>query len=398
MEKLIGESPKCENEPFKSFGTTAIHAGQPPDPQTGAVMVPISLSTTFHQSSPGVNKGYEYSRSGNPTRAAYEQCIAELEGGKYGLAFASGSATTATISAMLTTGDHVITVDDVYGGTNRFFKRVSTPHAHLTYSFVDFTKEGALEAAFTDKTKLLWIETPTNPTLKVIDIEKAAKIAHSRNAIVVVDNTFLTPYFQRPLSWGADIVVHSVTKYINGHSDVVGGVAIMNDEEIYKKLKFLQNAIGAIPSPFDSFMVLRGIKTLHIRMREHEKNAKIIANFLESSPKVEKVSYPGLASHPQHAIAKKQQTGFGGMITFWLKGGLTQSRQFLENLKIFACAESLGGVESLAEHPAIMTHASVPPEERVKLGISDSLCRLSIGIEDVDDLLQDLRGALEHVK
>jgi len=392
------QSIQCSIPHFKSFGTTTIHAGQPPDSQTGAVMIPISLATTFHQESPGVNKGYEYSRSGNPTRQAYETLVAELEGGKYGLAFASGSVTTATVIAMLTTGDHVITVDDVYGGTNRYFQRVSTPHAHLSYSFVDFTKEGALEAAFTDKTKLIWIETPTNPTLKVIDIERSVKIAHERGAIVVVDNTFLTPYFQRPLSLGADIVVHSVSKYINGHSDVIGGVAVMNSEELYKKMKFLQNAIGGIPSPFDSFMVLRGAKTLHIRMREHEKNAKVIAKFLEKHEKIERVSYPGLPSHPQHELAKKQQTGFGGMITFWLKGGLKESRLFLENLKIFACAESLGGVESLAEHPAIMTHASVPPEERVKLGISDSMCRLSIGIEDLDDILQDLTHALDSIK
>eukprot|EP01114_Cavostelium_apophysatum_P017627 TRINITY_DN528_c0_g2_i1.p1 TRINITY_DN528_c0_g2~~TRINITY_DN528_c0_g2_i1.p1 ORF type:complete len:433 (-),score=107.77 TRINITY_DN528_c0_g2_i1:35-1219(-) len=382
----------------KGFGTLAIHAGQPADPQTGAVMIPISLSTTFHQASPGVNKGYEYSRSGNPTRAAYEELIAQLEGGRFGLAFASGSATTATVIAMFTSGDHIITVDDVYGGTNRYFNKVSTPHAHLQFSFVDLTKEGALEAAWTDKTKAVWIETPTNPTLKVVDIERAAEIAHKRGAIVIVDNTFMTPYFQRPLSLGADIVVHSVTKYINGHSDVVGGAAVTSNEELYKKLKFLQNAIGAIPSPFDSFLVLRGAKTLHIRMREHEKNAIAIARFLEKHEKIDRVAYPGLESHPQHDIAKRQQRGYGGMITFWLKGGLEQSRQFLEHLQIFACAESLGGVESLAEHPAIMTHASVAPEDRAKLGISDSLCRLSVGIEDLDDLLHDLVNALNHVK
>lgn len=392
------QNQHSEEKHYKGFGSACIHAGQPSDPQTGAVMVPISLATTFTQASPGVNKGFEYSRSGNPTRAAYEKLLAELEGGKYGLAFASGSSVTATIVAMLTTGDHVITIDDVYGGTNRYFNRVSTPHAHINYSFVDFTKEGALEAAFTDRTKLVWIETPTNPTLKIVDIERAAKIAHAHGAIVVVDNTFLTPYFQRPLQWGADIVVHSVTKYINGHSDVVGGAAITSNEEIYTKLKFLQNAIGAVPSPFDCFMVMRGAKTLHLRMREHERSAIAVANFLEANPKVEKVAYPGLASHPQHEIAKKQQRGFGGMITFWLKGGMEQSRQFLENLHIFVCAESLGGVESLAEHPAIMTHASVAPEQRAILGISDSLCRLSVGLEDLEDLLADLTNALNHVK
>jgi cystathionine gamma-lyase len=339
---MAEKQPKAEVPAFPSFGTNAIHVGQPPDPQTGAVMVPISLSTTFAQESPGVLKGYDYSRSGNPTRDAYEKCVAALEGGKYGLAFASGLATTTTILASLNSGDHVISVDDVYGGTQRLFRRVCAPNTGITFTLVDFTKEGALEGAFTPKTKLIWLETPTNPTLKVSDIKKTCEIAHKHGAIVVVDNTFLTPYFQRPLSLGADIVMHSVTKYINGHSDVVGGVLVTNNEDLYKKLKFLQNAIGAVPSPFDSFMVLRGIKTLHVRMREHEKNAMAVAKFLEAHPKVEKVHYPGLASHPQHEIAKKQQTGFGGMITFWMKGGLEQSKQFLENLKIFACAESLG--------------------------------------------------------
>jgi len=288
-------------------------------------------------------------------------------------------------------------VDDVYGGTQRYFRRISAVSSGVTFSFVDFSKEGALEAAFTDKTKLIWLETPTNPTLKIADIAKTAKIAHDHNCILVVDNTFLSPYFQKPLLLGADIVVHSITKYINGHSDVVGGILVTNSEDLYTKLKFLQNGIGAIPSPFDCFLAMRGVKTLHIRMREHEKNAIRVAQFLESSDKVERVCYPGLRSHPQHELAKKQQSGFGGMITFWLKGGLTQSRQFLENLKIFACAESLGGVESLAEHPAIMTHASVPPEERIKLGISDSLIRLSVGIEDADDLLMDIKIALNAV-
>jgi len=392
------ETSKTNINPFKGIGTSCIHAGQPSDPISGAVMIPISLATTFHQVSPGVTKGYDYSRSGNPTREAYEKCVAELENGKYGLAFASGSSCTATIIASLQPGDHVISVDDVYGGTQRYFRKVATISSGITFTFVDFTKTGELEKAFTNKTKLVWLETPTNPTLKISDIEKTAKLAHEHNAILVVDNTFLTPYFQRPLSLGADVVVHSITKYMNGHSDVVGGVMILNNEDLYKRLKFLQNAIGAVPSPFDCFMVMRGLKTLHIRMREHEKNAMQVAKFLEKSDKIERVAYPGLPSHPQHEIAKKQQTGYGGMITFWLKGGLEQSRQFLENLKIFACAESLGGVESLAEHPAIMTHASVAPEERAKLGISDSLCRLSIGIEDVEDILNDIKNALDHVK
>jgi len=345
-----------------------------------------------------VNKGYEYSRTGNPTRDQYEHLVATLEGGKYGIAFASGSSCTATIITMLQTGDHVISVDDVYGGTNRYFRRVDSPHSGVKYSFVDFTKDGEIEKAFTDKTKLVWIETPTNPTMKVIDLEKICKIAHTHNCIVVVDNTFLSPYFQKPLSLGADIVCHSITKYINGHADVVGGILVTNNDELKNKLKFLQNGIGAVPSPFDCFLAMRGIKTLHIRMKEHEKNAFAVARFLEKCDKVEKVAYPGLESHPQHQIAKKQQSGFGGMITFWLKGGMTQSRQFLENLNLWTLAESLGGVESLVDHPAIMTHASVPAEERVKLGISDSLVRLSVGIEDVEDLLADLKHALDCVK
>jgi len=382
---------------FSGFGTTCIHAGQPSDPQTGAVMVPISLSTTYHQVSPGVTKGYDYSRSGNPTREAYETCVAQLEGGKFGLAFSSGSACTATIIATLQPGDHVISVDDVYGGTQRYFRKVGAVSSGVNFSFVDFTKEGELEKAFTDKTKLVWLETPTNPTLKIADVAKVAKIAHDHKTILVVDNTFLTPYFQKPLNLGADVVVHSITKYMNGHSDVVGGVIVTSNEELHTRLKFLQNAIGAVPSPFDCFMVMRGLKTLHVRMREHEKNAFQVAHFLEKSDKVEKVAYPGLPSHPHHDIAKKQQTGYGGMITFWMKGGLQQSREFLENLKLFACAESLGGVESLAEHPAIMTHASVAPEQRALLGISDSLCRLSVGIEDIEDILGDIKQALDHV-
>mmetsp|Transcript_14679 Transcript_14679/g.20459 ORF Transcript_14679/g.20459 Transcript_14679/m.20459 type:complete len:398 (+) Transcript_14679:75-1268(+) len=383
---------------FKGFGTLAVHAGQPADPVSGAVIPAISLSTTFQQSSPGVHTGFEYCRTGNPTRNQYEALVAALEGGKYGVAFASGCAATNTILAMFSTGDHIITVDDVYGGTNRLFRKVSQPASGLQYSFVDLTKEEELEKAFTDKTKLLWIETPTNPTLKVIDIERAAKAAHARNVLVAVDNTFLSPFFQKPLSLGADIVVHSITKYINGHSDVVGGIVVTSNDDVYKKLKFLQNSMGAVPSPFDCFLAMRGIKTLHIRMREHEKNALVIANMLQASDKVEKVVYPGLPSHPQHEIAKKQQSGFGGMITVYLKGGIEQSRQFLENLKIFALAESLGGVESLAEHPAIMTHASVAPEERAKLGISDNMCRLSIGIEDINDLTKDLQNALNAIK
>jgi cystathionine gamma-lyase len=383
---------------FKNFSTIAIHAGQPADPQSGAVIPPISVATTFKQKSPGVNQGFEYGRTGNPTRKAYEECVATMEGGKYGLAFASGSAATVTILSMYKTGDHVITIDDVYGGTNRFFSRISAVNSGIIYEFVDMSVEGALEKAFKPNTKLVWLETPTNPNLKVVDIEKVAKLSHAHGAILVVDNTFLSPFFQRPLSLGADIAYNSVSKYINGHSDVIGGVLAMNNEELYKKLAFLQNGIGAIPSPLDCFLVMRGAKTLAVRMRQHESNAMAVAKLLEGHPKVDRVAYPGLASHPQHEIAKKQQTGFGGMVTFWLKGGLEQSRQFLENLHLFQCAESLGSVESLAEHPAIMTHASVPPDQRKKLGISDTMVRLSVGIEDQEDILADLKTALDAVK
>jgi len=384
---------------FKSFATDSIHAGQPPDPISGAVITPISLSSTFAQESPGKPRnGYEYSRTNNPTRNAYEQCVAAIEGGKFGLAFASGSASTATILAMLNPGDHVITIDDVYGGTNRYFRKISSVASGISYSFVDMTKEGDLEAAFTDKTKLVWVESPTNPMLKIVDIAAVAKTTHAHNCILVVDNTFMSPFFQRPLSLGADIVVHSVSKYINGHTDVIGGVMALNDEKLNQKLRFLQNGMGAIPSPFDCFLAMRGLKTLAIRMKEHERNAIAIANFLNKHPRVEKTIYPGLASHPGHEIAKRQQTGFGGMITILLKGGLDQSRQFLEALKLFSVAESLGGVDSLAQHPAIMTHASIAPEERAKLGIFDILCRLSVGLEDTEDLIQDLSNALDAIK
>jgi len=362
------------------------------------VIPPISLSTTFKQESPGVLKeGYDYSRSDNPTRRQYEELIATLEEGKHGLAFSSGSATTATVLALMQPGDHVISIDDVYGGTQRYFRRVSAVSSGVTFSFVDFAKDGALEAAFTPATKLVWLETPTNPTLKITDIAAAAHIAHQHGAILVVDNTFLSPYNQKPLTLGADIVVHSVTKYLNGHSDVVGGVLATNNPDLYARLKFLQNGIGAVPSPFDCFLVMRGIKTLHVRMRQHQESALHIARWLEAHPKVLRVAYPGLPSHPQHHIAVRQQTGFGGMITFWLKGDLSHSRAFLEKLHIFALAESLGGVESLAEHPALMTHASVPADHRAALGIDDSLVRLSVGLEEIQDLLHDLTTALDAV-
>lgn len=384
-----------------------MHVGSEADPVTGAVTVPISLATTFAQSSPGLatgasslnshGKGFEYGRTNNPTRAAYERALAAAEGGKHGLAFASGMAATVTCMHMLSSGDHVVCIDDVYGGTQRYFRRIVVPTYGITFSFVDFTIPGALEAAVkaNPKTKLVWLETPTNPTLKVSDIAVAAGIAHAAGALLVVDNTFMSPYLQRPLALGADIVMNSCTKYIGGHSDVVGGALITNSDEINTKLRFLQNSLGGVPGPQDCYLALRGLKTLHIRMQRHCENALACATFLESHPAVEKVLYPGLPSHPQYEVAKKQTTGAGGMITFYVKGGINAARKFLESIKLFTCAESLGAVESLAESPAVMTHASVPPEVRAQLGISDSLVRLSVGIENVEDLLADLESALK---
>lgn len=379
------------------FTTTAIHAGQDPEPRTGAVTVPISLATTFVQPSPGQHTGYEYARTGNPTREAFEKCIAACENAQFGLAYASGSAAIATILHLLPSGSHVVSVDDVYGGTQRYFKRVAAETNNLSFSFIDFNIEGEFEKVINDKTKLVWLETPTNPTLKISDIKKVSELCKKHGITMVVDNTFMTPYFQKPLDLGADIVMHSITKYINGHSDVVGGVIATNDEAIYTKLKFLQNGLGAILSPFDSYMAMRGLKTLSLRMKAHTENAQKVAEYLEAHPLVDKVVYPGLPSHPQHEIAKAQTTGHGGMITFFLKGGLDESRVFLENVKLFALAESLGAVECLAEHPALMTHASVAPEIRAKLGISDSLVRLSVGIEEIEDILADLDMALGAV-
>ncbi|GBC05130.1 hypothetical protein RclHR1_06050008 [Rhizophagus clarus] len=376
------------------FGTRAIHAGQDPDPSTGAVIPPISLSTTYKQSAIGVHKGYEYSRSSNPNRSAFEESIASLEKGKFALAFSSGSATTATIVTSIGTNGHIISVDDVYGGTNRYFTKVAGTQG-IEVTFVNLLDPKNIEDAFKHNTKIVWIETPTNPTLRLIDIKAVANITHQHNAILVVDNTFMSPYFQNPLELGADIVVHSVTKYINGHSDVVMGVAIMNDGEIYNKIKFLQNAIGAVPSSFDSWLASRGLKTLHLRMRQHQENATKIAKFLEKSGKVEQVIYPGLESHPQHLLAKKQARGFGGMLSFRIKGGFKEADGFLKNIKIFTLAESLGGVESLAEHPARMTHASLSEEHRNAVGVTDNLIRLSVGVEDVDDLLEDIQQALD---
>jgi cystathionine gamma-lyase len=377
----------------KGFGTRAIHAGQVPDPQTGAVMTPVYFTSTYAQKSPGVHQGYEYSRTDNPTRTAYQACVAELEGGKHGLAFASGLAAMDTLVRTLRSGDHVVCCDDVYGGTFRLFDKVLAQHG-ITFTFVDLSDLKKAEAAFTPKTKMLWMESPTNPMLKILDIVALCSLARQKGALSVVDNTFMSAYFQKPLSLGADVVLHSVTKYMNGHSDVVGGVLVLNSTPLYEQLKYLQNAVGAVPGPMDCFLVLRGLKTLHVRMERHAENAMQIARWLEKHPKVERVIYPGLESHPQHAIAKKQMTGFGGMITFFMKGGLDEARKFLENVKLFTLAESLGGVESLIEHPAIMTHASVPPVNRKLLGIHDNLVRLSVGIEDVADLKADLEYAL----
>jgi len=360
-------------------------------------VVPISLSSTFEQSSPGVHKGFEYSRSDNPTRRAFEANVAACENAKYGISFASGSAATMSILHMLKAGDHIAAMDDCYGGTYRYFTKVATPMG-LHFSFGDFSKEGELEKIITDKTQLIWMESPTNPTLKITDIQKVAQLAKKKNVLLVVDNTFASPYFQTPLDLGADLVVHSVTKYLNGHSDVVMGIVLTNSEDLKARLRFVQNSIGAVPSPFDCFLAMRGMKTLHLRMREHGQNALRVAEFLESHPKVEKVIYPGLPSHPQHELAKRQMKGFGGIVTFYVKGELEQSKQFLENLRVFHLAESLGSVESLADFPVVMTHAAVPKEEREKLGISDTLVRLSVGVEDIKDLIEDLDSALDHVQ
>ena len=380
-----------------SFETLAIHAGQSPDPTTGAIMTPVYLTSTYVQESPGVHKGYEYSRTQNPTRHALQDCLAALEGARHGLAFASGLAATDAILHLFEAGDHVVASDDVYGGTFRIFDKVYRRHG-LSFSYVDMSDPANVERALTPRTKLVWIESPTNPMMKIVDLAAVAAIARARGARTVVDNTFATPYFQKPLAHGIDVVAHSTTKYLNGHSDVIGGAVATNDPELHDRLKFLQNAVGGVPSPLDSFLVLRGLKTLHVRMDRHAENALAVARFLEAHPQVERVTYPGLPSHPQHALARRQMTGFGGMLTFVIRGGLGAARAFLENVRIFACAESLGGVESLIEHPAIMTHASVPRETREALGIADGLIRVSAGIERADDLLADLERGLAAAK
>jgi cystathionine gamma-lyase len=377
------------------FSTRAIHGGQSPDPATGAVMPPIYATSTYAQSSPGVHQGYEYSRTQNPTRMAFERCIADLEGGTQGFAFASGMAATATLLELVDTGSHVVAMDDLYGGSFRLFERVRRRSAGLDFTFADLSDLQAAAAAIRPGTKMIWIETPTNPLLKLVDIAAVAGAARGRGILVVVDNTFATPWIQRPLELGADVVMHSTTKFLNGHSDMVGGVAVVRDAELGERIGFLQNAIGAVSGPFDSFLALRGLKTLPLRMRQSSESALAIAGRLERHPRVESVLYPGLPSHPQHALARRQMpAGGSGVVTFFLKGGLAECRRFLERLEVFTLAESLGGVESLVDHPAIMTHASVPPESRAKLGISDSLVRLSVGIEDTDDLVADLERAL----
>ncbi|MCH2533223.1 MAG: cystathionine gamma-synthase [Bdellovibrionales bacterium] len=376
------------------FETLAIHAGQSPDPSNGAIMTPVCLSSTFVQESPGVFKNYDYSRAGNPTREAYEKCIAALEGADYGYAFSSGCAATSTVLQLLKSGDEIIANDDMYGGTFRLFNSVYTQF-DLKFNYVDLRDTKNLEAAITDKTKLIWLETPTNPSLKMADIEAICKMAKSKNILVAVDNTFMSPYFQKPLSLGADLVVHSATKFIGGHSDVIGGVVVTANKELSEKIYFLQKSVGAVQSPFDSYMALRSLKTLPLRMKAHQENAMAVAQYLEAHEKVEKVLYPGLESHPQHELARKQMSGYGGMVTFFIKGGLEAAKTFLESVEVFSLAESLGGVESLVEHPAIMTHASIPKEMREELGISDTLIRLSVGVESQEDLIHDLKQALD---
>jgi cystathionine gamma-lyase len=377
------------------FATRCIHAGQAPDPATGAVMPPIYTTSTYAQSSPGVHKGYDYSRTRNPTRGAYERCIADLEGGVRGFAFASGMAATSTLLELLDAGSHVVATNDLYGGTFRLFERVRKRSAKLEVTYADLSDPATLPKVVRPDTRLIWIESPTNPTLRLVDIAQVAEFARSRGILTVVDNTFASPWVQRPLELGADIVMHSATKYLNGHSDMIGGVAVAASEELAEKIAFLQNAVGAISGPFDSFLALRGLKTLALRMRQTSENALAIAEWLERHPNVARVLYPGLPSHPQHELAKRQmKNGFSGIVTFFVKGGLDEAKRFLERLQIFTIAESLGGVESLVDHPGLMTHASIPPEQRKALGIDDSLIRLSVGIEDAADLIADLEQAL----
>lgn len=378
------------------FQTKAIHVGQDPDPTTGATIVPIYQTSTYTQQDIGTHKGYEYSRTHNPTRTALEQCLASLEDGKYGLAYASGCAATTNVITLLKAGDHVLASDDLYGGTYRLFTKVLANFG-ITFSFIDMSDKELIKNSIQENTKMMWVETPTNPLLKLCDIKMIANIAKSKGVLLAVDNTFMSPYFQKPLNLGADLVVHSTTKYIGGHSDVVGGIVITSNDDLYQKLKFNQNSMGAVPGPFDCWLTLRGVKTLALRMREHEKNANAVADFLINHPKIEKVNYPGLSSHPQHELAKSQMTGFGGMISFEVKGGLDAGKIVATKTKLFSLAESLGGVESLIGHPATMTHAAIPREERIKNGLNDGLIRISVGIEDKEDLIADLKQAFDQV-
>ena len=375
------------------FETKAIWVGQAADKATGSTIVPIYQTSTFTQEAVNQNKGYEYTRVGNPTRTALDSCLASLEEGRYGLSFSSGLAAEHAVLSILRPGDHVVVPEDMYGGTYRLIKEILEPY-NITFTFTDFTDLDLVQRAFISSTKMVWIETPTNPTLKIFDIEAISEISHKKNSIVVVDNTFLSPFFQKPLLLGADIVVHSTTKYINGHSDVIGGAVVMNDTELYDKIKFVQKAVGAIPSPFDSWLTLRGVKTLAVRMKQHEKNAFKVAGFLQTQPNVLEVFFPGLETHPGHMIAKKQMTGFGGVVSFKLKGGLEECNTFFKKLKIFQLADSLGGIESLANYSALMTHDYFPEKLRRKIGVTDNLIRLSIGIEHIDDLIEDLKYAL----
>ncbi len=390
----MAETKKTQHNRL-DFNTRVIHAGQAPDPLTGAVMPPIYQTSTFAQESPGVHQGYVYARGHNPTRFAYERCVADLENGTRGFAFASGMAAIATMLELFDAGAHVISMEDVYGGTFRLFERVRKSSTNLSVSYTDLTSTENIEKALRPETKLIWVETPTNPMLQIVDLEAVSTIAKKHGLLVGCDNTFASPYCQRPLDLGADIVMHSATKYIAGHSDVIGGLLVVKDDALAERLAFLQNSIGAIQGPFDSFLALRGVKTLALRQERAGSNAAALATWLEDHPAVERVVYPGLASHPQHEIAKRQMTSFGGMLTIYLKGGLDAAKTMLERVRIFTLAESLGGVESLIEHPGIMTHASIPPERRAELGVDDSLVRLSVGIESFDDLKSDLDSALK---
>ena len=386
-----------DSSPALGFATRVVHAGQSPDPSTGAVVTPIYANSTYVQSSPGVHLGFEYARSQNPTRFAYERCVADLEGGDAGFAFASGLAATATVLELLDSGDHVVALDDLYGGTRRLFEQVRRRSAGLDFSYSELLDRAALEAVLRPNTRMIWVETPSNPLLRLVDLDLIATVARERGILAVADNTFATPWAQRPLEQGFDIVVHSATKYLNGHSDMIGGVAVCRGAALAERLGYLQNAAGAIAGPFDSFLALRGLKTLALRMERHSTNAQAIAEWLEQHPCIERVIYPGLASHPRHALAQRQMRGFGGMISAVLRTDLAGVTRFLTACRVFTLAESLGGVESLIEHPAIMTHASVPAEVRRTLGLDDGLVRLSVGIEDVHDLIADLEQALRRV-